>query len=533
MFVKTKKTPIAFMAIACALLAGCTSTQNANNVHNNTAARTFEGLDRFAGRAGVRPGGAQVNEGIFVAAARQQENPGAKLPSRVQSASAVRLESRDPMTLPEIVARLTEVTGIPHLAALGPAGTPAPTALDTAMTADSFGLPAGTNQQSAAPASGRIVNAVASQDDRTMTPSLQGPLSSVLDEVAAYFDAEWSFDDDRVVFRDYVTRQYQVVALPGQSSGSSSVGGGAMSSSSSIEVDFWNDIKEAMAAVAGEGANISMGTGTGIITVSARVNDHPRIAEYVKKVNASIGQQITFDVNVLTVTFTGGDNYGFDIGAAFNNVAQGLSIGFQPMQASGVGGAVNIGFLNADVDFSAVVSALSTMGKVAVETRTGVTTSNNRMAPVEVVRKQSYASQTQVTDLPEGGTRTSVTPAELTTGFSMQLFPRILNNREIMVKYAIDISELNGFRTFQSNGGAVELPDTSQTTFEQQAMLSNGQTLILAGFERTRVNVEEQGIGRTGMFGIGGMSKAETERVATVVMITPRLLTRQSAVHAQ
>jgi hypothetical protein len=527
MFAKIKSP--ALLAMTAVLLAGCasTATHKANDTYQGAGARVAQGLERFAGRPGLRPGGAQVNDGIFVAAARQAENPAAKLPSRVQTAGAVRLESRDAMTLPEIVGRLTEITGIPHLAAMGPTGAPAPTAVDSAITAD---LMMGGAQ--AAPSGTRVVNAAGQQSDRTMTPSLQGPLSSVLDEVSAFFDAEWSYDDGRVVLRDYVTRQYQVVALPGETSGSNSVGGGSMSSSSSMSVSFWKDIQEAMAAVAGDGANISMGTGTGIITVTARVNDHSRVAEYVEKVNASMGQQITFDVNVLTVSLNDEDDYGFDIGAAFSNLAPNLNVSFNSAAASGVGGAVNIGFLNSEVDFSSVVSALSTMGKVAVETRTGVTTSNNRVAPVEVVRKQSFAAKTEVVDLPDGGSRTSVTPDSLTTGFAMQLFPRILNNREIMVQYAIDISELNGFRTFSSNGGSVELPDTNQTTFEQQAMLSNGQTLILAGFERTRVNLNEAGTGSSGFMGLGGSKKAESERVATVVMITPRLINRQGAVYA-
>jgi hypothetical protein len=505
----------------------------ANNTHANASQRAFQGIDRFAGRPALRPGGAQVNDGIFVAAARQQQNPGANLPSRVQTANAVRLESRDPMTLGQVVARLTEITGLPHVAALGPTGTAAPTVNDTASTPDSM-----LSNQAVSPArpgsnaSGTVVGASSAREEVTMTPSLQGPLSSVLDEVAAFFDAEWSYDDGRIVFRDYVTRQYQVVALPGETSGSSSVGSGAMSSSSSMQVSFWKDIEEAMKGVAGEGANISMGTGTGIITVTARVNDHPRVAEYVQKINASVGQQITFDVNVLTVSFNEGDNYGFDVGAAFNNLGN-LNIDFQSASANGTGAGVNIGFLDANVDFSSIVSALSTQGRVSVDTRTGVTTSNNRMAPVEVVRKQSYASQVTTTNLPDGGgTSTAVTPAELTTGFSMQLFPRILNNREIMVQYSIDISELNAFRTFTSDNSSVELPDLSQTTFEQQAMLSNGQTLVLAGFERTRASVEQAGVGSANFFGLGGSNKASTERVATVVMITPRLITRQGAVYA-
>lgn len=532
MFAKTKKRAVLGLAVVATVLAGCTTTKIASDTHQSNVNRSSQGLERMGARPSIRPGGAQLNDGIFVAAARQQQNPGANLPSRVQSANAVTLESRDPMTLGQVVARLTEITGLPHVAALGPTGLAAPTVNDAASSPDMMMGAAANAATPASSASSRVVGPAPTRNEVTMTPSLKGPLSGVLDEVAAFFDAEWSFDDGRVVFRDYVTRQYQVVALPGDSSGSSSVGSGAMSASSSMEVSFWGDIEAAMKGVAGEGANISMGKGTGIVTVTARVNDHPRIAEYVQKVNASVGQQITFDVNVLTVSQNDNDNYGFDVGAAFSNLGN-LNIDFQSAAANGTGGGVNIGFLDANIDFSAIVNALSTQGRVSVDTRTGVTTSNNRIAPVEVVRKQSYASQVETTVLPNGGgTSTAVTPAELTTGFSMQLFPRILNNREIMVQYSIDISELNGFRTFTSQSGSVELPDTSQTTFEQQAMLSNGQTLVLAGFERMRVNVDEAGIGKSNFFGLGGRTKAETERVATVVMITPRLITRQGSVYA-
>ncbi len=64
-------------------------------------------------------------------------------------------------------------------------------------------------------------------------------------------------------------------------------------------------------------------------------------------------------------------------------------------------------------------------------------------------------------------------------------------------------------------------------------MIQNGQTLILAGFERERTQVSRSGTGNANLPLLGGGRNATREKVATVLMITPRILDRRTPVRSE
>jgi type IVB pilus formation R64 PilN family outer membrane protein len=291
-----------------------------------------------------------------------------------------------------------------------------------------------------------------------------------------------------------------------------------------------------METLVGEGANISIGSGTGVISVTARIPDHERLRDYVARMNAIMGQQVSFDVNVITVTLSNNDAVGIDIAAVLSGtgIADDVASGtFGEVMAEGGGavqgavGVVNVAILNPDFEISALVSALSRQGRVAIETRTGATTTNNRMVPIRVTDTQGYVRST-TTQTNTDGAVTGVTynTDTIETGFSMFLLPRVLNSREVMVEYAIELSDLNALENFGEGEAIVQLPEISRTSLSQQAILENGQTLVLAGFERQRVtsNTVQTGIIQN-VFG-GGGDQASLDRVAQVIMITPRIVAR-------
>ena len=480
-------------------LAGCEGTTQMAQMENKaTTAKVDASLARFGGRDAVRAGGAQLSEGVFVAATPERANAGVMLPTKFEAAGAVVLESSQELSLGEIAARLSEITRLPHLVALGPTG-----------------------QLASSPMSG------AAADDLKVKVHLRGPLSEVLNEIAATFEVEWSYVGGRVVFQDFVTRQYQISALPSSSTASSEIGSNGLSASSALASDLWKEISDALGGMASEGAKVAIGSSTGLVTVTAKVSDHNRIAEYVDELNANIGQQITFDVNVLSVTLDNEESLGVDLNAAFARAGSTMT---DSRQASFGAGVLNIGVVEGDFNLGAVVSALSSQGQASVTTRTAATTSNNRMAPLEIVETTTYLREVSSDTDDNGNVSYTRVPGEVTTGFQMQLFPRVLNNREMMVQYSVQLSALNQLKSFGEGDNAIQLPETSTTSFEQQAVLKNGETLILAGFERQRTDTTDTSLGRVGKLPIGGAETAKMERVATVMLITPRLIDRRSAI---
>jgi type IVB pilus formation R64 PilN family outer membrane protein len=438
----------------------------------------------------------------------------------------VQLQSRDLMSLTEIASRLSEVTGIAHITALGPTGARVNSAqlLRTAEDIEAqLEANAPVRPESTLAAGNQSGSAV---QGMTIRPNLRGPLGQVLDEIAAAFEIEWFFVDGRVLFQDYVTEQYQVSALATTNSATMAVGSGSMSSSTAIESDVWAEARDALQGIVSDGASLSVSPSTGIVTATATITDQKRIADYIETLNEAIGQQIAFDVYVLTVSLSDTRSAGVDLQAAFNTTGAQVGWTGQPGMASDSVGSANIGLISGNFSLEALVSALSRQGEVSVATRAGTTTSNNRMAPIEVVDNFSYLASVSIDRDASGNDRVNRQAAQEATGFQLQLLPRIMSNREIMLQYSVELSELNELRTFGDGNQAIQLPDISTTSFEQQAIVGNGQTIVMAGFERTRSDYTETRSGS--LLGFGGGNEASNERVATVIMITPRVIDRSA-----
>jgi type II secretory pathway component GspD/PulD (secretin) len=485
------------LLLAFALL-GCDGTlEQSQDTVASAEARTAQLNNDFYSRPPVRAGGAQMSSANFVAPEIMDLKASDRLPASAETSTSVVLISRDPLRLTDIAARLSEITKIQHSVELGPNGVEVASGAEAAASTSRAGSMA-------------------------IRPSLRGSLSSVLDKVGSAFDVEWTYKDGRVVFRDYVTRQYQLSALPV----TSGMGFSAVETTSSSELSMWTELEGGLQNVAGPNALLSIGQGTGILTVTAMLSDQDRVRDYVATMNQTMGQQIAFDVNVLTVTRKAEESYGVDIeNLAFGNgnVSVDWSGGQELPDPIG---SVNVGIINDNFSIDAVITALSSRGNVTVETRAGATTTNFQMIPVEVVEETAYVSEVDVEIDDNGNAIQSITTSTVVTGFQMQLLPRVLNTREIMLRYSLNLSDLVDLKTFNSTDASVQLPEVTRPKFEQQVILKNGQTLVLSGFERQRTETDNKGVGSPKFIGLGGTAKGDIRRASNIVFITPRILSR-------
>lgn len=481
-------------------LIGCDGTIKRSEATNaSAAARSTQLSGQFYSRPPIRADGAQVSSANFVAPEVVQLKSSDRLPASAETSTSVVLISRDPLQLADIAARLSEITKIQHSVELGVNGL--------------------EGQQS----QGQDSETTTRAGSTAIRPNLRGSLSSVLDKVASAFDVEWTYAGGRVVFRDYVTRQYQLSALPVTSSMSS----GAVNTSSSADLDIWEELSATLENLKGEGGVVSTGRGTGILTVTATLQEHERIRDYVSSMNQTMGQQIAFDVNVLNVAARSEEGYGVDIQQLdFSSGSNSVEWTGGSRDLPGQVGSVNVGIIEGDLNLSFAVAALSARNNVTVETRAGATTTNFQMIPVEVVEEVNYVSSTDREVDDNGVVTTTIGTDTVTTGFQMQLLPRVLNAREILLRYSLNLSDLVAIEDFTSGDSTVQLPQVTRSSFEQQVILKNGQTLVLSGFERQRTELEREGVGSPRFLGLGGKASGDIRRISSVVFITPRILSR-------
>ena len=176
------------------------------------------------------------------------------------------------------------------------------------------------------------------------------------------------------------------------------------------------------------------------------------------------------------------------------------------------------------------IRALERFGRVSSAYSSVVTTMNRQPVPLGSLSTQSYLKQVSptVVTTASGGTvygAPSLTPGEVTTGFSMSLLPVVLDSNEIMLQSTINISSLREMATFTSGSGlaqqTIQTPNTASFSTQQRMSVRSGDTIVLSGLESEAAETKENDVVRQAV----PVSRRNTREKSTVViLITPRLL---------
>ncbi|MDO9550824.1 MAG: hypothetical protein Q7J03_07605, partial [Methanoregula sp.] len=153
-------------------------------------------------------------------------------------------------------------------------------------------------------------------------------------------------------------------------------------------------------------------------------------------------------------------------------------------------------------------------------TSASVTTLNNQVAPVQVGRQTSYLASSTTT-VSEGLSTTALQPGVVTTGFSMNLVPHLLDSNNLLLQYAMDISSLLGITSVTSGGSTIQVPEIETRNFLQRVRLNSGDTLVVTGFEQGNMSSNTQGPGNAENTLLGGGLKGARQKSILVVLIQP------------
>ena len=509
---------IFFMGIVLGgLLSGCTLQESAKvsaSVDQNFT-KAYEAFEMAKNpRAKVASGDTvSMSEGVWLGNKSTVLEHKNSLPAKFETDTGVTILLNEPVTLQVFANDINSITGIP-------------VKIDSQVDGEKL--------------------------RKTVDVAYTGKLSGLLSQIATDLDLLWYYDKDSIVFYETETRTYTLYALGTDVSYQSSVqtdDGNQVSLESTLKE--WDEVESTISSIvnASKNAQFTVSRSLGTITVTASPSVLNRVSDYIAKQNKRLSQLVTIDVKVLQVSLANESAFGLNLTAAINS-ASGLNIVANPKNnlATTEASAMNIAVLSNEVAKSAtgivdtytedqikngsmarlagsdaLIEALAKQGKVSLVTNVGVTTRNNRVAPVTNTRTTGYIKRFESRTFTTVESST-VDQDNLETGFSMQLLPNILENGKILLLFKMSIRELLRMSTQTIGAVTLQLPEVEERSFMQEVIMESGQMLVVSGFEKQKNNDTRYGLGDPDFMALSGSRETSASREVLVVILTPQVL---------
>jgi len=512
--------------ICLATLAGCTLKESAkvSDAVDQNFVNAYEAFEMAKNpRAKVASGDTvSMSEGVWLGNKSTVLEHKNSLPAKYETDTGVTVLLNEPVTLQVFANDINSITGIP-------------VKIDSQVDSEKL--------------------------RKTVSVAYTGKLSGLLSQIATDLDLLWYYDKDSIVFYETETRTYTLYALGTDVSYQSSVqtdDGNQVSLESTLKE--WDEVESTINSIVDNvhNAKFTVSRSLGTITVTAPPSVLNRVSEYITKQNKRLSQLVTIDVKVLQVSISNDSAFGLNLTAAINSAA-GLNIvanpknnlatteassmniavlsntisaltGMTHVDASGstVEGAytdadINHGTLSGAAGSDALIQALAKQGKVSLVTNVGVTTRNNRVAPVTNTKTTGYIKRFESRNFTTVESST-VDQDDLETGFSMQLLPNVLENGKILLLFKMSVRELLKMSTQTIGEVTLQLPEVEERSFMQEVIMESGQMLVVSGFEKQKNNDTRYGLGDPNFMALSGSRETAAAREVLVVILTPQVL---------
>jgi len=512
-------------ALVAGVVGGCTRKESAR-VAATVDQDFVNAYDAFEmsknPRAKVASGDTvSMSEGIWLGNKSTVLEHKNKLPAQFESDTGVTILLNEPVTLQVLANDINSVTGLP-------------VKIDSQVSSEKL--------------------------KKTMNIAYTGKLSGLLSQVATDLDLLWYYDKSSVVFYETETRTFTLFALGTEVSYQTAMNtddGNQVSLESTLKE--WDEVESAISSIVGKGGNsdFTVSRSLGTITVTAPPSVLARVGEYIDRQNKRLSQLVTIDVKVLQVSITNDSAFGLNLAAAINSTS-GLNIVANPKNnlATTEASAMNIAVLSNSVSAltgathtvngsevagaytkddimkgslsgvagtDALIQALAKQGKVSLVTNVGVTTRNNRVAPVNNTRTMGYIKRFESRNFTTVESST-VDQDNLETGFSMQLLPNVLDNGKILLLFRMSVRELLKMSTQTIGEVTLQLPEVEERSFMQEIIMESGQMLVVSGFEKQNNSDTRYGLGDPDFMALSGSRESSAKRDVLVVILTPQVL---------
>lgn len=366
-----------------------------------------------------------------------------------------------------------------------------------------------------------------------------GDVKGLLDYIGIKKDFKWRFDErlQKIYFYPFETETFTVFAVSEDininssistknNSSTSGSGGGNDSDSSSDnsqeitfkqEQKYWQDVKETVNGMLSSEGRANFNKTQGKITITDNDFNIQMVGDYISNLNEDAYKQVTIDFKVVNLKLD--DNR--DISVDMNFINGQLTTAFDTNAPAAILGS--LGFKSKSGKTNILFNVLDELGKAKVETDISVLTANNLPVPIQVSKSTAYISDVEANSSNDGGDNigTSYKTDIVSEGITATITPKAIG-QNVLLNYSMNLSVLDSLETTDSG---VQLPITSNKNFVQRTTLRNGESRVIAAFEKTDTKIGSRHPLAQKLWFLGGAESMSKQKEIILLIATPYIST--------
>jgi MSHA type pilus biogenesis protein MshL len=311
--------------------------------------------------------------------------------------------------------------------------------------------------------------------------------------------------------------------IAGAGTGAGSASGGSTSQVSGTDSpNLYTDLGEGVKALLSAEGRMNLDRTAALLQVTDRPSRLSRIEQYLEAVMLRATRQVQIEAKVIEVElrdeFSAGINWQAILGGLTNNATATQTLA--PATTGGFTLALNVG------DFSALLNAFASQGKVNVLSSPRITAMNNEPAVMRIGTQDVFFTTTTQIDSQSGQiVQSTVTPQSLTEGVVLSVTPQISADGIIHMNINPSITERTGVATSRLGD---QVPIISVRETDTLVRVRQGETIVIAGMMQDRASVDTAKVPFIGDVPVVGnlFKRTEKSRRKTdlVILLTPTVM---------
>lgn len=373
------------------------------------------------------------------------------------------------------------------------------------------------------------LNLTAQRAGTTFELNYSGSLAGLLDSIANQAQLQWSYEDERIVFRRVVTQFFHIKTLPGALKGTSSFSSTSGSTTASITSelggDLWEALRSTLPLMVSSSGQFLLDTRLGVVTVRDAIANIAGVGRYIDQVNQLFLRQVNIQVEIIQVDLNSEAQSGID----WANLSKTLSNG-AVFRTSGPGfnaGSTTAGSIGLFRGESQVLfKSLERYGRVSNMYSAVVNTMHRQPVPLSVTNTKTYLRSVTAGTIGTNGTVTGPTlsVADLVTGFTLSMMPAVLDSNRVLLETSIGISSARELLQFATGSGfgqtVLQQPNVDNFQNVQRVTMGLGETMVMLGYEYEEARNSVTDVVREK---IPGSRLSVGSKKTVIILLTPTL----------